>query len=443
MERWGHSVLTDLQARKAQRREKDYKLGDAGGLYLFVTAKGTKSWRLKYRFAGQEKRLVFGQYPEISLTEARDLRDEARRQVREFRDPAVEKRKRKIACAAAAMETFEKLARAWHALQKSRWAPVHADDVITSLENDVFPYLGKLPIPEIDGPVVLATLRKVEARGSIETARRLRQRISAIFCYAVSEGLATHDPAAGIVKALKPLPKKGRQPALTDLAEVRKVLIAAEASGATPVVKLASRLLALTAVRPGVIRGVIWDEFEGIDWERAKLASKAKPLWRIPAARMKLILDRKDEEAFEHLVPLSVQAVEVLRASRRLTGRNRLVFPSQRHAHRPMSENAIGYLYNRVGFHGRHVPHGWRAAFSTIMNEKAEREARVAGQKMLSELDAKVIDLMLAHVPKNKVESAYNRAAFMDRRIELAQEWADMLSEGLPAPMILLEGRRR
>ena len=435
-------MLTELQARKAQARDKDYKLSDSGGL-LFVTAKGAKSWRLKYRFAGREKRLVFGQYPEISLSEARDLRDEARRQVREFLDPAVEKRKRKLASAAAAMETFEKLARAWHELQKSRWAPVHADDVITSLENDVFPDLGKLPIPAIDGPVILATLRKVEARGSIETARRLRQRISAIFGFAVSEGIATHDPAAGIVKALKPMPKKGRQPAIIQLDEVRKVLVAAEASGATPVVKLASRLLALTAVRPGIIRGVSWDEFEEVDWNRAELAPEAKPLWRIPAARMKLILDRKDEEAFEHLVPLSTHAVDVLRAMRQITGRNRLVFPSQRHAHRPMSENAIGYLYNRVGYHGRHVPHGWRAAFSTIMNENAEREARTRGQKTLSELDAKVIDLMLAHIPKDKVESAYNRAAFMERRFEIAQEWADMLSAGLAAPMMLLDGKRR
>ena len=432
-----------MQARKAQARDKDYKLAAGGGLYLFVTKNGTKSWRLKYRFGGKEKRLVFGQYPEISFVEARDLRDEARKALRELRDPSVEKRKRKIAAAAASIETFEKLARAWHALQAPRWSPVHADDVIASLESDVLPEIGRLPIPAIDGPVILATLRKVEARGAIETARRLRQRISAIFAYAMSEGAADRDPAAGIVKALKPLPKKGRQPALIDLEQVRSVLICAEASGATPVVKLASRFLALTAVRPGVIRGVTWDEFEHIDWERSGRLPNAKPLWRIPAARMKLILDRKDEEAFEHLVPLSSQSVDVLRAMRQLTGRNRLVFPSQRHSHRPMSENAIGYLYNRVGFHGRHVPHGWRATFSTIMNEKAEREARIAGQKTLAELDAKVIDLMLAHVPKDKVESAYNRAAFMDRRYEIAQDWANMLSAGLPEPATLLEGRRR
>ena len=439
----GAFVLTDIQARKAQPRDKDYKLADAGGLYLFISAKGAKSWRLKYRFGGKEKRLVFGQYPEIPLIEARELRDDARRAIRENRDPAVEKRKQKLAAAAAAIETFEKLARAWHSLQAPRWARVHAADVITSLENDVFPDLGRLPIPAIDGPVILATLRKVEARGSIETARRLRQRISAIFGYAVSEGIASHDPALGIVKALKPMPKRGRQPALTAVEDLRALLVKSEASGATPVVKLASRLLALTAVRPGVIRGVQWEEFEQIDWESPEPSTGSSPLWRIPASRMKLILDRKGEDTFEHLVPLSRQAVAVLRAMRQFTGRNKLVFPSQRYAHRPMSENAIGYLYNRVGFHGQHVPHGWRAAFSTIMNEKAERDARAAGQRLLAELDARVIDLMLAHVKKDRVEAAYNRAAFMDRRIEIAQEWADMLSDGLAEPSTLLEGRRR
>ena len=439
----GALVLTDLQVRKAKPAERDYKLADSGGLYLYVTRKGAKSWRMKYRFADREKRLVFGLYPEVSLDAARKLRDEARQQLRDFRDPAVEKRKRKLAASAAAMETFEKLARAWHALQAPRWAPVHAADVIGSLENDVFPHFGKLPIPAIDSRVILATLRKVEARGAIETARRLRQRISSIFCYAIAEGVADHDPASGIVKAMKPVPKKGRQPAMLRIEDARGVLLAAEGSDATPVVKLASRLLALTAVRPGVIRGVTWDEFENIDWDRFDNVGGEAPLWRIPSARMKLVLVRKDKTAFDHVVPLSRQSVAVLRAMRTLTGRNLLVFPSQRHAHRPMSENAIGYLYNRAGFHGRHVPHGWRASFSTIMNEVAERSARESGQRILAELDAKVIDLMLAHVPANTVESAYNRAAFMDRRIEIAQDWADLLCEGLAEPADLLEGNRR
>jgi len=427
-------ALTDMQARKADKGDKPYKLADAGGLYLYVAPTGLRSWRMKFRFQGKEKLLTFGPYPEVSLSEARDRRDEARRQIRNNEDPSgsrvkAQQEKERVRIERAKELTFEQMARAWHELQAPRWTPVHVADVINSLERDVFPDLGELIPREIEGPMVLATLRKVEARGSIETARRLRQRVSAIFVYAISEGVATTDPAAIVAKALKPLPKKGRQPALVKLDEVREVLRAAEASGASPVTKLASRLLALTAVRPAVVRGVTWDEFEDIDWD-GDLLGPSRPIWRVPAARMKLILDRKDEESFEHIVTLPWQAVEVLRTARRLTGRGRLVFPGQRHAHRPLSENAIGYLYNRVGYHGRHVPHGWRAAFSTIMNERDRR-------------DRAVIDLMLAHVPKDKVEAAYNRSQHLTRRRELNQLWADMLIDGLAPAEAMLDGARR
>ncbi|WP_343227764.1 tyrosine-type recombinase/integrase [Sphingobium phenoxybenzoativorans] len=409
-------------------------MADSGGLYLYVAKTGLRSWRMKFQFQNKEKLLTFGPYPEVSITAARDKRDEARRLLRENIDPSGARQraraeKEEIRVAKAKEMTFEKVARDWHALQSPRWAPVHAADVITSMERDVFPDLGKLTLREIEPPTVLATLRKVEARNAIETARRLRQRISAVFAYAMSEGFAATDPAAVVMRALKPLPKKGKQPAIVKLDQVRKVLVAAEGSGASPVTKLASRLLALTGVRPAVVRGVTWDEFEDVDWTGEAIGPR-RPIWRIPAARMKLVLDRKDEEAFEHIVPLSWQAVEVLRETRRLSGRGKLVFPGHRHAHRPLSENAIGYLYNRVGFHGRHVPHGWRAAFSTIMNERAER----AGSRH----DRAVIDLMLAHMPKDKVEAAYNRAAYLTRRRELAQEWADMLIVDLMPPADLL-----
>ena len=427
-------MLTDAQARKATPKDKPYKLADSGGLYLYVAPTGLRSWRMKFRFQGKEKLLTFGPYPDVPLSEARTKRDDARRQLREHDDPSGSRKKSKDAkdaerIARAGKLTFEQFARTWHGVQEARWAPVHAKDVITSLVRDVFPDLGDKALDEIDAPAVLATLRKIENRGSIETARRMRQRISAVFAYAISEGIATNDPASIVMKALKPLPKKGKQPALTNLDDLRGVLIAAEASGATPVTKLASRLLALTAVRPAVVRGVSWDEFEGIDWTGDEVGPRL-PVWRVPAARMKLILDRKDEESFDHVVPLSWQAVDLLREVRRLTGRGKLVFPGQRHAHRPLSENAIGYLYNRVGYHGRHVPHGWRAAFSTIMNERHRA-------------DRAIIDLMLAHVPANKVEAAYNRAQHMTRRRALAQEWADMLMNGLSSAGTLLDGPRR
>lgn len=420
--------LTDAKARKAGSKQRDYKLYDGHGLYLLVTARGTKLWRMRYRFAGKEKLLALGSYPQVSLSDARDNRDAARRMLREGTDPAVERRRSLLKVRASAENDFEGIARQWFDLQKGRWAAVHANDVINSLERDVFPTLGGLPIAAIDAPMVLETLRPIERRGAIETAKRVRQRMSAVFVYAISEGRASHDPAAVVAKALRPLPKKGRRPAITDIAMLRKLLCDVESSGASPVTLLASRLLALTAVRPGVVRGAVWAEFRHIDWDGE--ADQLDAIWHVPAERMKLTLDRKDEETFDLVLPLAPQAVDVMRTIRRLTGRCDLVFPGQRHAHRPLSENAIGYLYNRAGWYGRHVPHGWRAAFSTIMNE-------------LSPPDRAVIDLMLGHIPTNKVESAYNRAAYRARRRELACQWANMLMDGLCPAADLLTVKRR
>jgi len=240
--------------------------------------------------------------------------------------------------------------------------------------------------------------------------------------FAIAQGITTSDPAEKLGAVLKPL-RKGRQPAITDIVPLRTMILAAEEDNARPITRLGLRMLALTAVRPSELRGAGWAEFEDLG---GKL-----PLWRIPSARMKGDLDRKEETGGDHLVPLTPQAVAVLRAIWPLTGGGPLVFPSNRHAHRPMSENAIGYLLNRAGYHGHHVPHGFRAAFSTIMNEWAERNG--------DPHDRKVIDLMLAHVPKDKVEGAYNRAAYMPRRRELAVIWAKMLSEGLPDPVALID----
>lgn len=425
-------MLTDVKARQAKAGAKDYKLADSGGLYLYVTTKGYKSWRMKYRIGSKEKRVTFGPYPDVSITDARDLRDSSKRLLRDGKDPAIEQLRKKLAAAADSEQTFEAVARRWHGMHASRWTPVHASDVIRSLEREIFPNVGKMPINELDPQLVLAVLRKVEARGSLETAKRIRQRMSAVFVFAISEGIGTNDPAAIVAKALKPARKATKQPAITDLRELRTLLAKSEDSGASPVTLLASRLLALTSVRSAIVRGAQWGEFEGIDWETG---DRHQPMWRVPSERMKLALDQKGDETFEHLVPLSQQAVDVLLAIRPLTARFPVVFPGQRHAHRPLSENAIGYLYNRVGYYGRHVPHGWRAAFSTIMNEIAEREGRAT--------DRAVIDLMLAHMPKDRVESRYNRAAFMERRREIAQAWANLLTEELQSARDVLRRSRR
>jgi integrase len=428
--------LTDAEVRKATPRDKDYKLADGGGLYLFVTTKGFKSWRMEYRFAKQEKRLIFGAYPEVPLKKARDLRDQARMLLREHRDPALEDRKRKMAAHAAAGATFERVGREWHDAQRSRWSPLQAKKVIQAFERDVFPEIGDLPLIDIDGPTILKVLRKVENRGAVDTAKRIRQHVSAVFGYGMAESICASDPAATIGRALKPIGKKGKQPALKSLPDARKLLADMEASTSSPLTKLASRLLALTVVRPGIVRAARWQEFEGIDWADPDAPSPGA-LWRVPADRMKLELENKDDEAFDHLVPLPPQVTEVLHAIRRLSGRIDYLFPSIRSTRIPMSENTIGYMYSRNGYSGRHVPHGWRATFSTLMNERAITEKRPD--------DRGLIDAMLAHKPKGMSgsEMAYNRATHMPRRRELAQDWADMLIVGLQAANDLLRGQER
>ena len=429
-------ALTDLQARKAQPREKAYKLADTGGLFLFITPGGARLWRMKYRYADKEKTLSFGPYPDVSLSAARDQRDAAKRLLRDHKDPSLEKRKRKIAAYAAAGVTFQIVAKRWHSDQTARWSPLQSTKVRQAFERDVYPAIGALPLTDIDAPMVLRMLRKVEGRGAIDTAKRIRQHVSAVFSYAIAEGLCAVDPAASIGKALKPISKKGKQPAVRTIEEARGVLRTMEDSTSGPLTKLASRLLALTVVRPGVVRAAKWTEFEGIDWNDPD-AVPAHAFWRIPPERMKLDMDSKDDEAFEHLVPLPPQAVEVLQAVRRLTSRSAYLFTSIRSSRHPMSENTIGYMYARNGYSGRHVPHGWRATFSTIMNERAIQDRRPD--------DRAIIDAMLAHKPTGMSgsEMAYNRALHMARRRELAEQWADMLIAGLRSANDLLDGQQR
>lgn len=415
-------MLTDAKVRATRPRNKAYKLTDSNRLVLLVTPSGGKLWRWSYDFDGRQKGMAFGRYPIISLTEARTKRDEAQAILLEGRDPAIVKKLKIEEQLEASRQTFERVARDWHENARTQWAKRHANDVLRSLERDVFPQIGEFPIADLTPPLILAALREIEARGSIETAKRVLQRISAVFGFAIAEGKVKQDPSERLDEALKPA-RRGRQPAITSLVPLRKMILVAESEDARPVTRLALRFIALTAVRPNELRGARWDEFEDLN---AK-----EPLWRVPAARMKGGIERKAEINGDHLVPLTPQAVAVLRALWPLTGDVALLFPCARNFHRSMSENALGYLLNRAGYHGHHVPHGFRAAFSTIMNEWAERH----GKKN----DRAIIDLMLAHTPKEKIEGAYNRAAYMPRRRELAQVWADMLCEGLPEPITLVE----
>lgn len=415
-----NGLLTDAAVRAAKPSDRPLKLPDGRGLHLFVSPTGARLWRMRYEIRGREKLLSFGAYPTVTLAEARRMRDEAKANLKSGRDPGEEiKAQRRER--GNPDDRFETLARAWFEVNKDIWSKRHAADVIGSLERDVFPFIGGRLIADLRPQDVLQLARKIEARPAIETAHRVCQRISSVFTFAAGMGMVDTNPVLVVMGALKPI-RRGRQPAVVTIEEAREVLKAAESVPAHPVTKLALRLLALTAVRPGVIAGLPWTELEHLD--------EKEPVWQVPAERMKLKVEHKLDATRDHLVPLSRQAMEVIDTIRRVTGRGPMVFPNARFPTRPMSENAMGYLLNRAGYNQRHVPHGWRATFSTIMNERQPA-------------DRAVIEMVLAHVPENKVAAAYNRARYVDRRRELLQEWADLLLEGLPPAADLLKGARR
>ncbi|MCG7348962.1 tyrosine-type recombinase/integrase [Sphingomonas sp. ACRSK] len=428
--------LTAVEARNAAPGAKDYKLPDEKGLYLLIRPNGTKAWRHKYRFAGKEKLASYGLFPEVGLKEARDRRDAARAVLRLGKDPMAEAERERQAAVAAAGAKFRAVAEAWHEAEKPRWSPRHAMVVMNALERDVFKALGNRPVAEIEPSDVLQVLRKIEGRGAIETAKRVRGYISEVFQRAKAEHLIKTNPAADVGDALRPTPKGSKQPALTKVDDLRKLLDRVDRSTSNPVTKLANRLLALTVVRVGVLRTSVWPEYLGIDWEEPTAAAPGAE-WHIPAERMKLEVEEKGDEAFDHRVPLVPQAVATVRALRVLTGRSQYLFPNTRTTREPMTDSAISSLYLELGYRGKHVPHGWRAAFSTIMNEWAAKHGR--------DHDRLVVDLMLAHRPKgmSSSEFAYNRALFSDRRRELAQVWADLITRDMGDPMDLLKGQAR
>lgn len=468
-------MLNDAKVKAAKAKEKPYKLFDSGQLFLHVTTAGGRIWRMKYTFGKSpktgkptEKLLTFGAYPAISLGEAREMRNAAKAIMLAGKDPAVERRLAVDEQKDAAANTFETVAiqwfelnsgwsverfRAWQAATglvfgrkhlatwvehpTTRWSPQQAYDIYRSLERDIFPLMGDLPIAAIRAPKVLKVLQETERRGAIGTAHKLRQRVSAVFSYGVNTGLCEMDPAAKLGTALKEKPKEAPRPSIIDgldawgdkVTAFRQMMIECEALRRRASTKLALRLLALTAVRPGELAGAMWSEFEDVEARWAIDASGVRiqinqPLWRIPAARMKGTVARKSEAGGDHLVPLSRQAVDVLSALHGLTGRFPYCFPGDRSLHKPISEGTLNKLLKDAGYDKRHVPHGFRAAFSTIMNERPK--------ELRHEDDRAIVDLMLAHIPEQKSgsEGAYNRASHMERRRELAQEWADIAIGG-------------
>lgn len=384
--------LTDPQVKYAQPKERPYKLSDGAGMYLFVNPNGGKYWRLKYRFAGKEKVLALGVYPDVKLKDAREKRKKARALLDDHKDPGLAKKEQKRQQKIRAANTFEGVAREWHEKHKHRWTERHSNKVIRSLEQNVFSALGDRPIADITPVELLDVLRVIENRGALELASNVLQRCNAVFRYAIASLRAERNPATDLKGALKPPnPSNYASLSVDDLPEFLEKL---DHFRGDKITELAIRLLMLTFVRTKELRMAEWSEFD-----------VENRLWRVPAERMKM--------GVEHLVPLSDQAIECLKELHEITGHFHLLFPGRSHVNTPMSYNTILFGIYRMGFKGRATGHGFRSTASTILNEM--------------QFPSDAIERQLAHGERDKVRAAYNKAQYMDKRKEMIQAYANFL----------------
>lgn len=370
---------------------------DSGGLFLHVTAQGGRYWRLKYRFAGKEKLLALGVFPEVSLAEARQRREAARALLRDGMDPNTERKATVLAARDAATNTFEAIAREWLQKQSNKLAKTTHAKAVAMFETWAFPWIGSRPVAEITPRVLLeSVLRRVEAAGKLETVHRLKQRCGQVFRYAIATGRAERDPTPDLRGALE-THKPRNHSAITDPARIGELLRAIDGYQGNLVTRCALRLTPLLFVRPGELRRAEWAEFD---------LEAAHPQWSIPAAKMKMDAP--------HIVPLSTQAVGILRELHPLTCRGQYVFPGLHSRARPMSENTVNLALRRLGYSGSDmVAHGFRSMASTLLNEQG--------------WPADVIERQLAHAERNEVRAAYNRAKHLPERRKMMQAWADYL----------------
>ena len=395
--------LTDISIKAAKPAAKPVKLFDAGGLFLIVTPAGGKWWRLKYRFQGRAKTLSLGTYPLVGLKDARERRDELRRQLARGIDPGVVRK----ACKESQANTFEALALEWHAKFKHTWTAEHAERIRARLKADVFPWLGAKSIRDITAPELLAVVRRIEARGALDTAHRALANCGQVFRYAIATGRAEHDPSGDLRGAL-PSVKPKHHASITDTKAIGALLRAIDGYQGHSVTRCALQLAPLVFVRPGELRAAEWQEF---DLDNAE--------WRIPGSRMKM--------RTTHIVPLSHQAVAILRELYPLTGRGKYVFPSLRTGDRPMSENTVNAALRRLGYDKSEMTgHGFRSMASTLLNEQGWHH------------DA--IERQLAHIERNAVRGAYNYAEHLPERRRMLQFWADYL-DGLRSGAAVLPFR--
>lgn len=373
------------------------KLADGGGLFLHLMPSGAKVWRQKYRFGGKENTLTHGPYPTVSLLEARERREEARKTLLLGKDPAQVKKDQKITATINAAMTFELVAREWHDLNKDRWSKHYAADVINRLESGIFPHFGNYPIADVSTPQILDAMRRIERRGASEVARRTLQFCGQVFRYGIITGRLVRNPATDLRGALRP--SKHEHFASIDTKELPEFLHVLETNDVRlyKQTRLAIRMLMLTFVRTRELIESKWAEF---DIPNAQ--------WIIPAERMKM---RRP-----HIVPLSKQAVAAIKELQELNGQREFVFASEARPRQHMSNNTILFALKRLGYQGRMTGHGFRALAMTTIKEKLKYRHEV-------------VDRQLAHAPANKVDAAYDRAAFLEEREKMMQDWADYLDK--------------
>ena len=381
--------LTDSRIRSAKATTKPYKLTDSGGLYLEVRPTKAKLWRYRYRIAGKENVYALGEYPETSLADARAERDNARKLVKTGVHPAHTRKALKAANIAEGGNTFEGIAREWIEKNKARWSPYYLKQVETFLQADVYPYVGKLPIRSISAAQLLAIVRRIEKRAPT-VALLVRQWSSAVFRYATATLRANGDPTVALKGAIVRPKVQHHKP----LQEIPAFLKALEQAGAFRSTKIAMRLLLLTFVRPIELRAAAWSEFD-LDARE----------WRIPAERMKM--------RERHIVPLSFQAVDLLRELQSLSGSNRLLFPNHRRPKECMTATTLNRALERMGYQGKFSSHGFRATASTLLNEMA--------------YSPDWIERQLAHKERNTIRASYNQAQYLPERRTMMQAWADYL----------------
>jgi integrase len=388
-------ALSDTGIRKAPRPDKPKKLADGSGLYLLLNPNGSKWWRFKYRYSGKEKLLSLGTYPDTSLADAREKRDAARKQLATGIDPGAHRKAEKAAGEERAANSFEVIAREWHAKQSKSWVELHASRIMLRMENDIFPWLGVRPIAEITAKELLATVNRIVNRGAAESAHRVLQNCGQVFRYAIATGRAERNPAADLKGAL-PAVKQKHLAAITDPNAIGALLRAIDEYRGSFVTKCALRLAPLVFVRPGELRQAEWSEFN---------LDKAE--WNIPAEKMKM--------REPHLVPLPSQAVDILRELQALTGRSRYVFPSVRSPKRPMSNNAVLAALRRMGYASDEMSgHGFRAMARTVLDE-------------VLHFRPDYIEHQLAHAVRDPNGRAYNRTAHLAERRKMMVAWADYL----------------